>query len=182
MAIGLVQTPGGGGNRFRWLGQQVKAFVDQKIEDRLFATGHRVVARAQQLAPVDTGALRQSIGFFVAGEGLRRTLVIDVGMPYGIYQEFGTRSIRPHPFIRPALNELSRLWGIDVQMAFAHAGPSTWQGIHHTRGQYVVPSKHQPRPLTAKQWQHVQQHLVPSGRQHHRGNVKRAKMVVRHSF
>lgn len=186
MATGLVQTPGPRGSSFKWLGQQVMGYVSQKVDDRLRATGERIVARAQQLAPVDTGALRSSIGYLVAGEGLRRTLVIDVGMSYGIYQEFGTRNIPPHPFIRPALNELSRLWGIDVQMAFNHAGPRTWQGIHysHTRKTpgYVIPSSIQPRPLNARQRAHVANRLQPSATRLHRGNVKRAKMVVRHSF
>lgn len=184
MSIGLVQAPRPGpGFSFRWLGDQVMAFVDRKVEDRLFATGERVVARARQLAPVDTGALRESIGFVVAGSGLRRTLSIQVGMPYGIYQEYGTRNIPPHPFIRPALLEMGRMWGIDLNLSFAHAGPRTWQGIHHTReGRYVVPSAIQPKPLTSKQRHHVETRLIPSAAALHRGNVARARMTVRHSF
>jgi HK97 gp10 family phage protein len=186
MAIGFVQSPVTGGSRFQWLGQQVKQFVDQEIDDRLHRTGERVVARAQQLAPVDTGALRASIGYLVAGEGLRRTLVIDVGMTYGIFQEFGTRNIPPHPFIRPALLEMSRMWGIDVQMAFNSGGPRTWQGIHYAHQRktpgYVIPSAIQPRPLNRRQRAHVANRLQPSAAALHRGNVKRAKMVVRHSY
>lgn len=181
MSVGLVQS--GRGYSFRWLGDQVRAFVGRTIEDRLFQAGERVVARARQLVPVDTGALRESIGYVVSGDGLRRTLSIQVGMPYGIYQEFGTRNIPPRPYIRPALNELGRLWGIDVQMAFAHGGPSTWQGIYHTRGgRYVVPSAIQPRPLTARQRAHVANVLQPSADRLHRGDTRRARMVVRHSF
>lgn len=181
MSVGLV--PSGGRNfSFRWLGQQVMNWVEDKVDSRLHAIGNRVVDRAQQLAPVDTGALRDSIGYVVAGEGLRRTLSIQVGMPYGIYQEFGTRNIPPRPYIRPALLEAGRLWGIDLQMAFAHGGPSTWQGIYHTRGQYVIPTDIQPKPLTNRQVEHVRSKLMPSGRALHRGNVKRARMTVRHSF
>ena len=180
MAFGLVQSPNG--TKFPWFGQQVKDWVLQKVDDRLHQTGDRIVSRAQQLAPVDTGALRNSISYIVAGEGLVRTLVIDVGMPYGIYQEYGTRNISPHPFIRPALLEIGRLWGIDVQMTFAHGGPTTWQGVYHTQGRYVVPSAIQPKPLTPKQRVHVENRLAPSGKAMHRGNVRRAKMRVRHAY
>lgn len=190
MASGLVSLPGGSGSgpnwSFRWFGDQVKQAVLNHVDGRLHQTGERVVARAQQLAPVDTGALRSSIGYIVAGEGLFRTLVIDVGMPYGIYQEFGTRNIPPHPFLRPALNEIGRLWGVEIQMAFAHGGPSTWQGVYYAHQRrtpgYVIPSAIQPKPLTDRQRAHVANVLAPSAARLHRGNTKRAKMVVRHSF
>lgn len=50
-------------------------------------------SNAQQMAPVKTGRLRSSITV----ENTGTSLVIDVGVPYGMYQEFGTGSRGEYP-------------------------------------------------------------------------------------
>lgn len=55
---------------------------------------------AKQNAPVDTGALRNSIAFERVGE-----LIYSVhdGVFYGVFNELGTRYMRAHPFFIPAV-------------------------------------------------------------------------------
>lgn len=168
---------------FHWFGDRIQRFIDDRIDRQMHAMGEAVVARARQLAPVDTGALRESISYVVAYNegGGRHTLSIQVGMPYGVFQEFGTRSIPPHPFIRPALNEVGRAWGFDVSMDFN--APVNHQGLLASTGRGARPgfAAHAGpgwRPLTPKQQQHVERVLKPSIRKHHRGNVKRARFQV----
>lgn len=179
MAVGLVSSS----NPIVWLGQQFLGWVDSKVNDQLVRTGQRIMQRAKQLAPVRTGALRDSIDYTITRTGRARTLHIEVGMYYGIFQEFGTRNIRPHPFVRPALLEASRIWGAGISMDFAASGSAPWQGMyymqHRRQARYVVPSSLQPRPLTRAQHLHVQRHLVPSAQMLHHGNVRRASLVVR---
>lgn len=167
---------------FRWFGDQVRRFVADRIDRNMRGMGEQVVARARQLAPVRTGALRASIDYTVTGEsGERPTLTISVGMPYGIFQEFGTRNMAPHPFIRPALIEAGRAWGFDLEASFAatpgHAGllASTGRGA---RPGFAASSSPRFRALTPRQLHHVETRLRPSVRQLHRGNVKRTRFTV----
>jgi len=52
-----------------------------------------IKANAQSMAPVKTGRLRASINV----ENTGTSLVIDAGVPYGMYQEFGTGSRGEYP-------------------------------------------------------------------------------------
>lgn len=174
----------------RWGGQEIQDRIDGIIYDRIVRTGDKVVARARQLAPVDTGALRESINYdVIRGDGdTFMQLVISIGVPYAIFQEFGTRNIPPHPFIRPALLEARMIWGFGLEVNFAEvAGASTsgakWHGLHALTGRthrarpmMVGPSKMQT--LTSKQRKHVETKLIPSIKRFHRGNVKRARFKV----
>lgn len=71
-----------------------------------------VVDRARAMAPVDTGELRSSIAKGPAGNDGHGPFV-DFGTndPVGIYQEFGTSKMPPHPFMRPALAEAPAQFG-----------------------------------------------------------------------
>jgi HK97 gp10 family phage protein len=59
---------------------------------------------AKQLAPVDTGRLRESIAVMQEGD-LKFTVV--AGAPYAAYVEFGTANQSPQPYLTPAI-ELTR--------------------------------------------------------------------------
>lgn len=65
-------------------------------------TGHDVVRGAQQLAPVDTGHLRSSIGVDIDPDGLG----FEAGpyADYGHYVEFGTSRMSPQPYLLPAFD------------------------------------------------------------------------------
>lgn len=167
---------------FRWFGDRVKKFIDDTIDRKMYQAGDAIVQRAQQLAPVRTGALRQSITYVVAYNeaGGRHTLSIQVGVPYGIFQEFGTRNIRPHPYIRPALNEIGRVFGFNLQMQFANPGTHgllAATGLGRQPG-YAATAHPAYRPLTERQKKHVKEVLIPGVKRLHRGNVRRARFTV----
>ena len=155
---------------FQWLGDQVTGFVDRQVDQRLNAAGVAWLARSQALAPVKTGYLRSQEDYQVIG----RTLTLIMGAPYDVFQEFGTRTLRPRPHVRPALLEMRRIFGTDVALEFNRPGGSQWGGIFASGADFVVPSN-----LTPKQREHVRQHLIPASAKLHRGAVKRAKMRVR---
>ena len=63
-------------------------------------TAHDIEGTAKQMAPVDTGAMRNSIGADVRG------LSAEIGptVSYAPYVEFGTSRMAPHAFMGPALD------------------------------------------------------------------------------
>lgn len=63
-----------------------------------------VVATAQQLVPVDTGATKNSIGWDRADEP--DILAVEIGptTEYAPHLEFGTSRMAPHAFMGPALD------------------------------------------------------------------------------
>ncbi len=75
----------------------------------------RLEALAKTLAPVDTGALKNSIHTLRVGKRLWR---VEDGVEYGIYQELGTYKMAAHPFMSPAAERVAddlnsgRLWSI----------------------------------------------------------------------
>ena len=162
--LGLVQTTS------TWLGQQVIDFVNARIDQSLVNAGNAWLDRSRALAPMKTGRLRAEEDFQVVD----RTLVLIMGAPYDIFQEFGTRNIPPHPHVRPALNEINRLLGTSIELQFNRPGGSQWHGIHAHEGGFIL-----PKNLTRRQLKHVRERLLPVSKALHRGNVKRAKVRVR---
>ena len=75
--------------------------------------GLRITGDAAQLAPVDTGALRNSI---TAESHMENDLlfIVQDGVEYGIYQEFGTSRMAAQPFLIPAFEK----WVDKFQQAF----------------------------------------------------------------
>lgn len=63
-----------------------------------------IEGRAKMYAPYDTGALRNSIRAEQLNEALWRVVV---GVEYGIYQEYGTRYMAAHPYMRPAFEQVA---------------------------------------------------------------------------
>lgn len=75
--------------------------------------GNMMMADAVKFAPIDTGALRNSI----ASESKmidELTYRISDGVEYGVYQEFGTSKMGAQPFMRPAID----LWKDKFMKAF----------------------------------------------------------------
>jgi len=58
-------------------------------------------AYAMQNAPVDTGFLRSSMESVEVDNGAE----MRVHAEYAIYQEYGTRYMAAHPYVRPAIDE-----------------------------------------------------------------------------
>lgn len=164
---------------FTWLGNKVADFVFGEIDARLNASGQQWLAMSRALAPVRTGRLRAEEGYTVAN----RTLTLIMGAPYDIFQEFGTRNMRPHPHVRPALNAIGRIWSGNIEMAFNAPemhGLLAHTGMGRKTAGYTASTHPSFRPLTARQAAHVEKHLIPGIKKHHRKNVKRAKFTVRH--
>lgn len=71
------------------------AEVAEEVAERVVST--EVAETAKSLAPVDTGALRDSIA--QTSEG------VVVGAPYAVFVEYGTSESPAQPFVRPAIDE-----------------------------------------------------------------------------
>lgn len=72
----------------------------------------QVEAYAKIFAPVDTGALRNSLHTEREEE---MVYFVGDGVEYGIYQEFGTYKMAAHPFMIPALEKVSGQIGATFQ-------------------------------------------------------------------
>lgn len=69
-------------------------------------TVHDIQADAQALAPVDTGALRNSVTSTITGDGRSGAMVAEIGptVDYGVHQEYGTSTQPGTPFMGPAFD------------------------------------------------------------------------------
>lgn len=76
----------------------LKALEAQK-EKALQAAGAKAAGYAKELCPVDTGQLRDSIGYTVEEDGV--SIGSDVG--YAAAVELGTRKRHPRPYLAPAV-------------------------------------------------------------------------------
>lgn len=81
------------------------ADVSKALRQVVEQAGHEIAADAALRAPVDTGALRQSIHSEMIGEF--EALISD-GVEYGAYQEYGTVNHPAQPFLGPAVDEGGR--------------------------------------------------------------------------
>ena len=143
-----------------WNGAKVKEIVYNEIDLHMIAAGQAVVRMAQQLAPKRTGALAASIRDDY--DKASKTLKIIVGMPYGLFQEFGTYKMRPHPFIRPAL---------------LAAGPSiSARGHVDVNYMTTLPVNYTPHKILA----HIKPHIAAANLRLNRENVRRASLTYRH--
>ena len=87
----------------------IKRLAKAKAQKHITAAmrkGTLLVERgAKMKAPVDTGRLRSSITSEVRGVGADTVGVVGSNVVYAPYQEFGTRKMPAHPYLRPALAE-----------------------------------------------------------------------------
>lgn len=79
--------------------QKVKELAEESIARALEECGALWETYAKQLAPVDTGRLRNSIEHHAEGTD---TMVVETDVEYATYQELGTRYQSGTPFIRPS--------------------------------------------------------------------------------
>lgn len=76
-----------------------------------------IVARAKQLSPVDTGALRASITSHL--ETMAADITAGEGLPdaRAVYMEYGTRYIHPRSYLRPAVEQYRAAFLAELQTA-----------------------------------------------------------------
>ncbi len=94
---------------------EIAARLPEAVAALVLEAAEAIVVLAKGLAPVRTGALRDSIAAELTG-----ALTATVGTPitYAIYQEFGTRFMAAHPFLIPATDQVRGI----IESLFASAG------------------------------------------------------------
>lgn len=65
--------------------------------------GSEMQTKAQKHAPVDTGALKESISLNITDAGM--TAEVEPKKHYGVYVELGTRFMKEQPYLKPAFDE-----------------------------------------------------------------------------
>jgi HK97 gp10 family phage protein len=69
-------------------------------------TGAWAAEQARQLAPVDTGELRDSITFEVRRTATTFAIVVLAGAEHALYVELGTSRMSAQPYLRPVLDRI----------------------------------------------------------------------------
>lgn len=82
--------------------------LKSQVDTGLKQTAADFVAAAKELAPEDTGVLKDNIVHDegVAVEAGRRTITVRSKVLYSYWQEFGTSFFAAHPFMLPARAEV----------------------------------------------------------------------------
>jgi bacteriophage HK97-gp10 putative tail-component len=168
--------------QYEWNGLQVMDEVHQRISQDMQAMARDVVRIAEIHAPKRTGRLAQGIDYDWNDAEL--TVVFTVGasdpkLTYGLFVEYGTRYMKPYSYIRFAMQAVGPQYGINMEMAFLNT-PHINNPILAHKGDFAL-----PHTLTAKQRQHVKQHLLPHSRYYHndkKGNVHHARLHVRKHY
>ncbi len=141
---------------FVWNGPQVEQEVYLRIKTELNNLGTFLVSKMKSFAPVDTGLLKSSIQFTSATQEL--SITVYVGPFYGIYQEFGTRYIKPHPYVRPALLEGAERWKFGTLQIDLYPAAQVLEPLRAHGSGFHLPGR---QLLTRSQEQHVARHLTP---------------------
>jgi HK97 gp10 family phage protein len=84
----------------------------------------KMASQAKELAPVDKGVLRNSIGYKIEDLNTaepqletsvkEKTGIVGTGVEYASYQEFGTKKMKAQPFLRPAVDVIRGNNGLKV--------------------------------------------------------------------
>lgn len=149
-----------GNNPFTWMKGKLDDKMGVELDAHVRAAGAAVVRLAKQLAPKRTGALEQSIRYTY--DASSRTLQFVVGVPYGVFQEYGTYKMAPHPFMRPAilLNGPSFSARVNIDTQFMTA----------------LPVDYKPRKVMA----HIRPQIGAANKRLNQFNVKKAAVTFRH--
>jgi HK97 gp10 family phage protein len=86
-----------------WRGDYVAKHIRARAQKGLIEAGRLALAHCQEITPVDTGRLRDSLRILVDTRGLKVSIGSDV--PYSKYVEFGTSRMAPRAMIRRTLDE-----------------------------------------------------------------------------
>ena len=100
---------------FAALAKETRKKLSQVVRKAAFD----IEAQAKANAPVDTGALRNSIQAETTGELEGE---VGVGVEYGPYVEFGTVKTAPQPFLGPAVDAVQPAFEKAVAAVIARAG------------------------------------------------------------
>ena len=87
----------------RWNGTDWKKRIADVGFRGVIECGLAIEAQAKDLAPVDTGRLRDSINTAIGSE----EVIVGTNVEYAPYVEYGTYSTSARPFLRPAIDLVS---------------------------------------------------------------------------
>jgi HK97 gp10 family phage protein len=159
--------------QYQWNGDHIMEEVHRRLAAEMHGKARQVVAIAESLAPKRTGRLATSIGYTWDDADL--TVVFTVGAGYGIFQEYGTRNIPPHPYLRPAINYVfSRTFGFNTEMEFLNT-PHIVNPLRANAGGFDLPRG----VLTKRQKEHIAKRLAPTSKRYHVGAVSRTRLHPR---
>ena len=91
---------------------KIASRLQRELPQLVKRAAFRIEAKAKQLAPVDTGLLRNSIQTRINGP-LKAT--VGTNVEYAAAQEFGTRHQKGTPFLTPAADEEQKEFAKDVK-------------------------------------------------------------------
>lgn len=80
---------------------EVISAKNEAIARALEAIGIQAEGDVAELAPVDTGRLRDSITHEV--DESEEAVYVGTNVEYAAYQEYGTSKMKPHPFLKPGI-------------------------------------------------------------------------------
>lgn len=100
----------------KWFGDKFQQYVEDKVDSRMRGLGEGMVEDARSFVPVDTGQLRDSIGYTYNVKTKRLNLYAD--KYYALFVEYGTSRMKAQPFLRPALQNAGFYWkrGVTAQI------------------------------------------------------------------
>ena len=86
--------------------------MDKAVEIALEMCGARIEERAKDLAPVDTGALRDSILHEYDSSTKSEIIGVPERIDYGKYQELGTSKMKAQPYLKPSvdINDIQKIF------------------------------------------------------------------------
>lgn len=95
-----------------------KNTLDPAIENMMLRGGSAMAEKARELVAKDTGFLESTIGFTYIQS--TKTIQLHADAAYALVQEFGSRFMPAHPFMRPAVLAF-QTWktrGINTELQF----------------------------------------------------------------
>lgn len=114
-------------NELRRLGEDLTAMGAQAqagARDVVAKTAADITADAKVFAPVDTGNLRNSIGYDLSNQGGESSAEIGPTANYGLFVETGTSRMAPQPFLGPAFDRRASRF----EEAMGRLIDGTWRG------------------------------------------------------
>ena len=87
----------------KWYGDKAIRNMEQAVNVALEVSALVVEGAAKNLAPVDTGNLRNSITHVIDSQG--KAARVGTNVHYGPYVELGTSKMAAQPYLSPALDQ-----------------------------------------------------------------------------
>lgn len=91
-------------NRLEFDMREAGLLAALRVREVIRRTGNDVVARAQEIVPVDTGTLKNSIGVDIDTDPHHLGFVAGPTAEYGAAVEFGTSEQAPQAYMGPAFD------------------------------------------------------------------------------